>query len=113
MVAKSFEPDDMLNLGFDRITTSLYKLHKHLGILVGNATAQTEVPLAADTTQEADKSQLTVEDIEIYPSTHVVTWDPRSMEDLSREFRSSSAHSAAGMSSQGSSTPSHASRMLL
>ena len=40
-------------LGFGRITTSLEKVHKHMKIHVGNARANTDVPLTSTTTQKA------------------------------------------------------------
>ena len=85
MVVKRLEPDDIFTLEINRITTSLERLHKHLRILVGNTPTQTDISLAASSTQEAQKSQLTLRDIDTQPSAHVVTCDPRSREDLPRK----------------------------
>ena len=35
MIVGRFEPNELIDLGFDSITTTLEKMHKRLGVLVG------------------------------------------------------------------------------
>ena len=85
MVAGMFDLDGMITLGFDRIKASLEKIHKYLGILVGDASAHTDVHLAASPTKKDQNSQMTFQSIAIRPSTYVVSWFPWSIEYLPRE----------------------------
>ena len=113
MFAERFEPNEVFALGYDSITTTLGKLHKRAGILVGiNRTGHTFSP-AADVFDPKKNSQMTLQDIEVHPLTQAVTWDPRSTDPPSRETQSSRAQASAEYSSQGSSMPSYVSRISL
>ena len=65
MVAGNFDPDELFTLGFDKITSTLTKLHKRLGILVGIVPTKSDLPPASHVTKPSTDSQMTLQDIEV------------------------------------------------
>ena len=113
MVAGSFELDDLFTLGFKRINTTLIKLHKHLGKLVGINSAPRDVPLEATMEPMSQTSQMTLQDIEVRPPPPAAFWNTRPTTVSPQVPLPPPAQDAADSSSQGSSTLSHVGRMPL
>ncbi|CAI5706016.1 unnamed protein product [Peronospora farinosa] len=67
MVAGRLDPDDLLSLGFDRITKALEHIHKRLSILVGTTPATEHPPLVTPTQTRSKDSQMTLQDITVDP----------------------------------------------
>ncbi|CAI5706022.1 unnamed protein product [Peronospora farinosa] len=67
MVAGRLDPDDLLSLGFDRITKALEHMHKRLSILVGTTPATEHPPLVTPTQTRSKDSQMTLQDITVDP----------------------------------------------
>lgn len=113
MVAGRFEPDDLVTLGFKRITTTLNKFHKHLGKLVGIKSAPRDVPLESTMEPRSQSREMTLQDIEVRPPPPAAVWNTRPTAVSPQVPSPPPAQDAADSSSQGSSTPSHVGRMPL
>ncbi|CAI5706257.1 unnamed protein product [Peronospora effusa] len=112
MVAGRFDPDDLLSLGFDRITTTLEHMHKRLPILVDTTPATEHPPLATPTHTRSKDSQMTLQDITVGPHMYGAAGRPGANQGPSQHLMPSVQREAAPWS-PGSSSPGSVTRMPL
>ncbi|CAI5713842.1 unnamed protein product [Peronospora effusa] len=106
MVAGRFDPDDLLSMGLDRITTTLEHMHKRLSIQVGTAPAKEHPPLVTPTHMRSKDSQMTLQDITVGPHMYGAAGHPGAKQDPSQHRGSSGQREAAPWSPGSSSTGS-------
>ncbi|CAI5707727.1 unnamed protein product [Peronospora farinosa] len=106
MVAGRFDPDDLLSLGLDRITTTLEHMHKRLSILVGTTPATEHPPLVTPTHMQSKDSQMTLQDITVGPHMYGASGHPEANQGPSQHLMPSGQREAAPWSPGSSSTGS-------